>query len=173
MVTSCSAVSCLKQRWVLCGSRTTRQRSFSSSGVGGPGDSVPRAGERLSLAGHIIQNGHRAVASDHPRDWYAGQCDKLSFLRVCLSQMDKVLGGTNGYAPPLTAGTQVPCGNIFLVRGGASSASQAFSTVRLGAEGVEFCDSGLWGRWEFWGSVPAGRLLCQFGELFELLFTRC
>jgi len=29
----------------------------------------------------------------------AGKCDNLSFLRVCLSRMDNVLGGTNGYAP--------------------------------------------------------------------------
>ena len=100
--------------WVLYGSRTTRRRSFSSSGAGGSGGSGPRASQRRSLAGHIFQNEHRAVASVHPRGWYRGKCDNLSFLRVCLSQMDKVPGGTNGYARSLRAGPQVSYGSIFL-----------------------------------------------------------
>ena len=44
------------------------------------------------------------MASVQPQDWYAGKCDNLSFLRVCLSQMD----GTNGYAPLLEGGNPAP-----------------------------------------------------------------
>ena len=108
MVVSCAAASCLNLRWVLCSSRTKRRRSLSSSGAGGSGGSGPRASQRRSLAGHIFQNRQRAVAPVHPRDWCAGKYDNLSFLRVCLSQMDKVLGGTNGYAPLLEGGWPGP-----------------------------------------------------------------
>ena len=38
----------------------------------------------------------------------AGKCDNLSFLRVILWQMDKVLGGTNGYALLLEGGNPGP-----------------------------------------------------------------
>ena len=37
MVVSCAAASCLNLRWVLCGSSTTKRRSFSSSGAGAAG----------------------------------------------------------------------------------------------------------------------------------------
>ena len=43
-----------------------------------------------------------------------GKNDKLSFLRVCLSQMDKVPGGTNGYARSLRARGQVSYGSFIL-----------------------------------------------------------
>ena len=84
---------------------------FSGGGSGGSG---PRASQRRSLVGDIFQNGHKAAAPVHPRDWCAGKCDNLSFLRVCLSQMDKVLGGRNGYARSLRAETQVSYGSFFL-----------------------------------------------------------
>ena len=48
------------------------------------------------------------MASVQPQGWYAGKCDNLSFLRVWLSQMDKVLGGTNGYVPLLEDGNPAP-----------------------------------------------------------------
>ena len=48
------------------------------------------------------------MAPVHPRNWCAGKCDNLSFLRVWLSQMDKVLGGTNGYVPLLEGGWPGP-----------------------------------------------------------------
>ena len=39
---------------------------------------------------------------EHRRD--AGKCDNLSFLRVCLSQLGEVLGGTDGYGPLIGGG---------------------------------------------------------------------
>ena len=45
--------------------------------------------------------GWLSVYKDHRS---TGKCDKLSLLRVCLSQVDCVLGGTNGYALLLEGG---------------------------------------------------------------------
>ena len=61
----------------------------------------------------------------------AGKCDNLSFLRVRLSQMDSVLGGTNGYAPLLEGGWPGPLRDWSLIRSSASSSSQTFWPVGL------------------------------------------
>ena len=60
----------------------------------------------------------------------AGKCDNLSFLRVLLSQRDKVLGGANGYGPLFEDGWSVPSQVLLFDSQQRVINSQAFSTVR-------------------------------------------
>ena len=96
-----------------------------------------------------------AVPAPHPRDWYAGKCDKLSFLRGCLSQMDKVLGGTNGYAPLLEGGNPDPLRKLFFES--AAVRHPPIKPFRQCAWAREESNSAIvaCGGWGVWRSVPA------------------
>jgi len=67
-------------------------------------------------------------------------------------------------ASPLLVRTAPATAGIEQAHGGASSFSQAFSTVHLGAEGAAFCDSGLWGRGSSGVVYPRGGCCASSGR---------
>ena len=72
---------------------------------------MPEKGLRAALVRSVVLTAPGSI-----RGWLflrkrrrnTGKCDNLSFLRVCLSQMDSVLGGRNGLIPLLERGWPGP-----------------------------------------------------------------
>ena len=89
---------------------------------------------RTALAPSVVLACPRSLGgglSPGKRHRKAGKCDNLSFLRVRLSQMDSVQGGTNGYAPLHEGGWAACSRGVSLICSSALSAGQSFSAVRL------------------------------------------